>query len=200
MPVIAKCRAREKAALNFVENDDPVVAKIAGGIVQHHRDDHWFHKSRAFNELNLKFSVELRELFGNERSMRPGLIGHIIVEMLLDAFLDKSYPGELDRFYQCVDQVDATTVESTVNQFATRPTSRLADAVERFKQLRFLYDYAHDEGVIYRINRVLERVKLNQVPDKMLDWLPSARVRVYQRAPELLHAYPIQIAQSFNGT
>ena len=181
-----KCRAREKGAQRFINHSDPVIAKIAQGVVQHHQDDDWFHRTPIFNEMILKFAVELRELFGNERSMRPGLIGHIVVEMLLDAFLHKEHPGELNRFYDQVDSVNPQKVQDAINLFASRPTEQLAAHVGRFSKARFLFDYVTNEGINYRLNRVLERVKMNATPEVFLNWLPTARDRVYENAEGLL--------------
>lgn len=188
-----KCRLREKAANEFVDHQDPVVATLARGVVQHHQDDDWFHRGAAFNELILNYAVELRELFGNERSMRPSVIGHIIVEMFLDAYLNEKNPGELDRFYRQVESVDPEKVQSSINRFANRETQKLVSAIERFTREKFLYDYDTDQGVIYRINRVMKRVGLDSMPPGIEDWTPGARQRVYDRASELLPQYSIKL-------
>jgi hypothetical protein len=188
-----KCRLREKAAEGFSDDHDPIVATIAQGVVQHHQDDDWFHRGAAFNELILNFAVELRELFSNERSMRPSLIGHIIVEMFLDAYLHAQNPGELERFYKQVESVDPDQVQAAINQFATRPTEKLADGIRRFAKERFIFDYETDKGVVYRINNVMRRVGLDAVPAALVDWAPQARERVYAKANDLLLEYPVEV-------
>jgi hypothetical protein len=187
-----KCRAREKNAVKFVEHSDEIVATVAKGVVQHHQDDAWFHQTPVFNELILNFSVELRELFSGERSMRPGLIGHIVVELFLDAYLHAENPGRLDFYYQQVDTVDGEKIQAAINLFATKQTDKLAPEIERFKAARYLFDYSTDEGVIYRINKVFQRVKLNQIGDEIFQWMPSARSRVYERVADLLPGYKIK--------
>lgn len=188
-----KCRLREKEAEKFIHDADPVIASVARGVVQHHRDDDWFHRKPKFNELILKFGMELRGLFQNERSMRPSLIGHIIVEMFLDAYLNARHPGEMERFYKQVESVDPDRIQSAANLFANRPTDKLVLATRRFAEARFLFDYDQDEGLIYRINQVLGRVRLKAVPAQMIDWVPSARERVYRHAPELLSEYHLPV-------
>ena len=144
-----KCRVREKAAQKFIDHEDPRVASLAKGIVQHHQDDFWFHQTPAFNALNLNFAVELRELLGQERSMRPSLIGHMLVEMFLDAFLHRSFPGMLDRYYQQVAKVNPAFVQETINQFATRTTDKLEYAMNRFNEVKFLYDYETEQKALF---------------------------------------------------
>ena len=189
-----KCRAREKKALPYIDHADPVVSAVARGVVQHHRDDDWFHRTPVFNDLILNFAVELRELFGDERTMRPGFVGHILVEMFLDAYLTKRNPGKLELFYEQVDSVDGDAIQDAVNLFATRPTSKLAPAIERFRRLRFLFDYATEEGTVFWVNKILNRISLEQLDGEIIDWLPGARNRVYNSASDLLPNYPIVVS------
>jgi len=184
-----KVRAREKLAAPFVDHDDEIVSAIAGGVVQHHQDDRWFHQTPVFNELSLRFSVEIRTLFGNERSMRPGFTGHVIIELFLDAYLHMQYPGKMDSFYEQVESVDKNKVQESVNLFTTRTTDGLVFAIGRFQKEKFLYDYSTDQGIIYRLNRVYDRIGLLRLDPTIQSWMPSARKRVYERAGELLSGF-----------
>ncbi len=188
-----KCRAREKHARKFVGNRNPIVAATARGVVQHHQDDDWFHRTRVFNELILNFAVELRELFGNERTMRPSFVGHILVEMFLDAHLVQQNPGKLELFYQQVATVDGESIQSAVNLFATRPTVKLAGMIQRFLEIRYLFDYATDTGTVFWLNKIMQRLSLNKLDDAILEWLPGARKRVYNSASDLLPHYPLTV-------
>lgn len=188
-----KCRLREKAASEFVEHEDSIVASVARGVVQHHQDDDWFHRGPAFNELILNYGMELRKILGDQRSMRPSFVGHIIVEIFLDAYLHDQNPGQMDRFYRQVESVDPEYVQAASNLFATRATDKIADGIRRFVREKFLYDYVTDEGVVFRINQVMKRVGLSSVPSEVLAWTPGARQRVYERAAELLPEYRITV-------
>ncbi len=188
-----KCRVRERRAREFDGDVDPFLAAVAQGVVQHHQDDYWFHKSAAFAQLNLQFAVEIRECFNGETGFRAGFLGHIIVELLLDSFLADQFPGQLEVFYQRVAQVCPQRLQASINRFATRPTEKLVFYVERFLDIRFLFDYLSDPGLLFRLNNVLKRVKLQPLDDKILTWLPSARVRVYERAGDLLCNYPLKL-------
>ena len=181
-----KCRVREKTARLFVNDSDPAVAAMAKGIVQHHRDDDWFHRTPIFNELSLAFAVELRSVFDNERGMRLGFVGHVLTELLLDAWLHQRYPDQLDRFYDQFESVDFELVQSAVNQMATVPTDTMSKFLKRFVQMRFLFDYSTDAGAIFRMNQILGRVGLEPLGDSIFKWLPSARQRVYRHGSELL--------------
>ena len=186
-----RCRARKKRALAWVDHEQAEVALIAQGVVQHHIDDGWFHRSADFNNLNIRFAVEFREQFERGHSMRPSLIGHILIEIFLDCFLHQQFPDQLEQFYQLVDHLDHDLVENTVNRFATRPTNRLAKAMARFVSERYLFDYETDEGVHYRMSRVLERLNLLPLPDDSIAWLGEVRQVVYRQADGLLHQFAL---------
>jgi hypothetical protein len=188
-----KSRVREKHAQTLLDDADPWTAAIAHGIVLHHRDDLWFHQTRAFNQLMLQFAQQLRKILGEERSMRPGFVGHVVVEMLLDAFLQSRYPGKLEFFYEQLESVDENRVQTSVNRIATKDTKRLADVIVRFRETRFLFDYDTDAGIAFRMNQVLNRVSLHPLPARFTGWLPRARQEVYNRATELLADYAIEV-------
>ena len=92
-----KLRATARAARPWIDDDDLRVAALCRGIVQHHHDDRWFHQTRAFSELSWQFTVEVRQLLGPDDSFRPSFLGHILVELLLDAALIEEQPGQLEQ-------------------------------------------------------------------------------------------------------
>ena len=120
-------------------------------------------------------------------------MGHVAVELFLDAYLNSQHPGKLERFYQQVASVDGGQVQRTINLFASRPTDKLAMAIERFIRIRFLFDYVTDEGMVFWINKVLKRVKLEPLGEQILDWMPGARRRVYDNVAGLLPQYALEV-------
>ncbi|QEG21935.1 hypothetical protein [Mariniblastus fucicola] len=186
-----KCRVREKKATPFVDHDDPIVAAVAKGIVNHHKDDYWFHTNQTFQQMNIKFAVELRELLDGERGMRTGFLGHVLIELFLDAWLHEKFPGKLEFYYQQLESIDPEKVQDVVNLFATKQTDKLAPAIRGVIKERYLFDYTDDSKTLYRINRVLTRIGLEKIDDRILEWMKNARTRVYDRVPDLLDQYAI---------
>ena len=76
---------------------------------------------------------------------------------------------------------------------STRPTEKLAEYFHIFLRERYLFDYSDDQRLLYRVNHVLRRVKLNPVSEEILDWLPPARERVYESASSLLNEYALPV-------
>jgi hypothetical protein len=194
-----KVRVRKKNAQALLDNRRPgsngetadsKLDQLANGIIRHHVDDDWFHANQRFVEMNLEFSVELREMFKPDPGFRPHLVGHIVIELLLDAILTERDVSQLERYYQIVGGVDPRIVQSGVNAISARSTEMLTWFIPRFLTERYLFDYLTDGGVFYRLNRVIKRAKLAELPeDKMLDWLPAARVRVQRDCESLLNGF-----------
>lgn len=182
-------RVRAKRAREFVEDPDPQVAALARGVVQHHADDDWFHQTAAFYELNVELARRVRECLAGQAgddTFRPAFLGHILIELLLDAALIAEQPGLLDAYYAALSQVDPLLLEAGVNRMATRPTDRLAPLLPRFLSERFLYDYADDGKLLRRLNQVMRRVNLPPLPEQVLALLPAARRLISERKAELL--------------
>jgi len=183
-----RAKARSAKAEPVTTDADPQIAALARGIVQHHHDDQWFHQTTAFVEMNLKFSAMIRDCLPDDDGMRPHFLGHFLVELLLDADLIAESPGQLGEYYAALRRVDAEKVESVVASIATKPVDKLGELIVRFCEIEFLYDYLEDEKLLYRLNQVMQRVRLPEIPTEFLSILPACRQTVSDRRQELLNA------------
>jgi hypothetical protein len=181
-----KMRARGKTAALFVEDADENLAALARGIVRHHRDDEWFHQTTAFNELMLAFTLQIRDVLPADDGFRPSFLGHILVELLLDATLTEEEPARLGRYYAALSQADPAFLQTAINRLSTRQSDKVAYLVTRFLQERFLYDYQEDGKLLVRLNHVMKRVGLPQLPDDLKVLFPAMRETVRNRRHELL--------------
>ena len=181
-----KVRARGKSAALLVDDTDPRVADLARGIVQHHHDDRWFHQTRAFAELSLRLTVSVRDLLARDAGFRPSFLGHILVEILLDAALIDETPADLDRYYAALASVDPDLIGHVVRQVAGKPAAGLPDFVRAFCRMRFLYDYSEDGKLLSRLNGVMRRVGLPVLPGSFVDLLAEARPLVTANRHDLL--------------
>jgi hypothetical protein len=183
-----RVRARAKSARRFLVSRDQRVAQIAAGIVRHHHDDDWFHRTRAFAELCWEFTVAIRDRLPRDDGLRPSFLGHILVELLLDDELIQRDPARLHAYYRGLENLDAELVGWVVDRIANGPAAQLSILIPRFSRERFLYDYADDGKLLFRLNNVMNRVRLPQLPETLSEWFPRARMRVNQRVNELLGA------------
>jgi hypothetical protein len=170
----------------LADNSGSDTAELAAGILQHLEDDRAFHKSRAFAETTGDLVRLFRETLGADDGFRVGFLGHVITELLLDTVLIDERPGLLDAYYAALDRIDPTVVETAVNHMARGSTSRLAPFIPLFRQVEFLRDYSEPTRLLFRLNQVLARIRLRQLPDDFAEALAAARLIVEPRAQELL--------------
>ena len=97
-----KIRARKRLAIQHLDSDDPSLRDVAGGVIRHIEDDRWFHGTQAFIETNMLIAVQLRDLLPGDAGFRPTFVGHILIEMLLDAFWIRDDRSIADRYYHCL--------------------------------------------------------------------------------------------------
>lgn len=181
-----RIRARSKYAAPHLDDPDERIAAIARGVTQHHADDKWFHQTATFVEMNLAFTVELRDRIQDDEGFRPRFLGHILIELLLDATLIEDQPEQLDVYYESMRSLDFDFVERAVSQMTNRPAENLRVLIPRFCDERFLYDYGDDEKLFLRLNQVMRRVKLAPLPAEVKDFFPEARRQVRFRRDALL--------------
>ncbi len=185
MNVVARKAKLRRADLLRDEADERAVA-FSRGVTRHHADDAWFHRNRAFVELSLELTAEVRDAVAPDRGMRPSFVGHVLVELLLDAELMRREPHLLDRYYQVLADASPRLLQQFVNRIATHPVEGLDQFVPLFLAERFLYDYAEDGRLLWRLNRVLQRVQLRTLPETIIKVLARARKKVASRTDELL--------------
>jgi hypothetical protein len=181
-----RLRCRSRQAEPFLDSDDPAAAAIARGVMRHHADDRWFHETTAFCELSLDCARRVRHATGDVDGMRPSFLGHILVELLIDASLIAEDRAGVDAYYAALQAVDALRVAKAIGDMTGADASPLASIIERFTAVRFLYDYVEDELLTYRLNQVMRRVRLPELPTKFLEILPATRKLVTAHRDDLL--------------
>jgi hypothetical protein len=181
-----RLRVKSKHAAPFVTHADARIAALAAGILQHYRDDRWFHSTRAFAEVSWHLTVAIRDVLPDDDGFRPSFLGHILVEVLLDASLIADAPRQLDAYYAALEQLAPATVTDGISHMANRSAEPLTAFIPGFCAERFLYDYLDDAKLLSRLNRVMRRVKLRPLPDQFVELLWPARRLVYERQAELL--------------
>lgn len=180
----ARLRPARLAAL--ARDGDPELAALVAGALRHFHDDAWFHATTAFAEVSAALTVLARDALRGDPSLRPWFLGHVLLELLLDAKLIAAEPARLTAYYRAVEAVDAERLAGLVARLVGRPVDRLAWLVEQFCAERFLLDYLDDEKLLFRLGQVLRRVRLGPLPSSFGSLLPAARGLVAARCDELL--------------
>lgn len=166
--------------------DDSPLCSLVQGVLQHQRDDAWFHATRAFAELSNEFCRLLGGILTADAGFRPYFVGHVLVEVLLDASLVERDPGRLNAYYTLLAAVDLDELAVCATQLTSRDVAVLRHFVPAFLRERFLNDYLDDELLLLRMNQVMRRVRLSPLPSDVCQILPRARAMVERRLGELI--------------
>jgi len=178
-----KARLR-RSAVEGVDGD------LAAGVRRHMDDDAWFHSTEAFQRSEAELTEMVRFAHQDEPRQRAWFFGHILVEMLLDAWLMEEDPTRLDEYYAVLSAADLAQVRKESAPWLSQPAQRLEWFMDVFLESRFLEGYRTDEGLLHRLNGVARRVGLPSLSPRTLTLLPEARSLVYARAPALLDPDP----------
>ena len=181
-----RVRVRRRHAVSLRNSELLEHQELARGVIQHHDDDDQFHQNLAFVELSLQFAVILRDELPADDGLRPSFLGHILVEILLDDCLAAENPGVLNSYYEALADVDPRRVAEFVELATGKSVDKLNHFVGRFLDVRFLYDYADNAKLLFRLNQVMRRVGLAQIPNEAVHLFPRLRHAVKKRMHELL--------------
>lgn len=182
-----RIRVRGRAAEQHLAAPDLEMRDVAAGIVTHIADDRWFHGGETFARMNLEFAVQLRDRLPGDAGFRPSFVGHILIEMLLDANYVIAQRQWVDQYYGLFNVAPLERIEACVNQITGKPSDRIAETLRRFADTRFLYDYADDKKLLMRLNQIMARVGLEPLPAAIQEWLPHARADVLANHTHLLN-------------
>lgn len=183
-----KVRLREKQVAPYLEHEDPRVNEFAAGVLQHLHDDEWFHQSREFYEINAQIADCFREMKDCNDGFLPGFLGHITTELLLDRLLIEHDPRQLDRYYSELSRLPSDEIQLLINTMAPREATRISQFVALFCEIQFLRDYLDHRQLLKRLNQVLQRVKLQPLPDSTESVLAQSWEIIQQRGWQLLPA------------
>jgi hypothetical protein len=181
-----RVRLRARQVAPFSDGTGTPAAELAAGVLQHLEDDAWFHKTPAFAVASAKLTVLFRQSLPADDGHRPAFLGHILTEMLLDAVLIERHPERLTGYYAALAKVDAATIEDSTNRMARHTTNRLKGFIPLFTRERFLPDYLDSKRLLYRLNQIMQRVRLNPLPAGFEASLNEARSIVGEHSAGLL--------------
>jgi hypothetical protein len=181
-----KIRLRQRHLAPHATGDGSLAAELAAGVLQHLHDDAWFHSTPAFYLVSGAIGKRLRGLLTDPDDHRPGFLGHILTEILLDSHLEARHPTAVGGYYAAIDRVDALEVARFVAQFTDQPVEGLARFIPLFQRERILPDYADSSRLCHRLNQVLRRVKLPSLEPTVIPVLDWARELVGGQVDALL--------------
>ena len=149
---VRACRRKSRLRPERLPDATPTAQarSLLEGIRRHIREDRVFHAAPAFLATQREVATLIRRAHPTVR--RATFRAHILLEILLDAWLMQRDPTLIDRYYAALASVDANVVARHLNAWATEPAPRLARWIEGFRSMQFLRTYLNDTEVVLRLN------------------------------------------------
>jgi hypothetical protein len=170
-----RARLRPDVLDEVVVDDDARFAALRDGARRHHDDDLRFHADDAFDVIASDVAARLRAL---DPGLRASTLGHVLVEMLVDAALMQARPGLIERYYDVLDDVDEARVAAFARRATRRPLVHAEHLIDRFRRTRFLLAYRDDEGLLDCLVGVCRRAGLQPPPSSSRAVIAAARHEV----------------------
>jgi hypothetical protein len=173
-----KARVRPEMLATIDVVDGTAEARVKAGALKHHDDDLRFHTNDAFEALTHDAVHAIRALAPDEPRLRASALGHIVIEMLLDAVVEERTPGSTARYYEAIEGLDVGELARIVARFTGREVPSLATLMPRFIRARFLFVYATDDGVVDALEGVAWRTGMPPPPPGTAGVVRALRPRV----------------------
>lgn len=180
-----RCRVVSERAEALRSTAGPLGA-LARGVLVHLADDRWFHSNPCFDEVTGEITRRIRAAYPEHRRLRASFIAHILLEMLLDASLDRRGRVTFDAYYAALEHIAPEELQRCAAELTNRPSEALSMGLRFFQRARFLYGYRDDDALLRRLQGTLTRVRQPALPETFRELLPDARRLVHERAEELL--------------
>jgi len=169
-----------------------VAADLREGVLCHFKDDAWFHADATFKALMRVATDAMRARYPDPipgprpRRLRAHFFAHILVELLLDAWLAAEIPDALDRYYNALDQLDGDAVRAFIAPAVAGNPEALPKVLEGFRKHPFLRTYGDDQELSDRLSGVAKRVALPPMPEDFAEVVAWMRPRVEAEGERLL--------------
>jgi hypothetical protein len=168
------CQARLILQADY-KND--IKNALKSGSEQHQTADKIFHNSEFFNQANVAFASILNH-HGNWP--RKWFLNHLLVEILLDRALMDENPTLCETFYNHLNQVKLPLTIEFLKESGVKQAHSFDDKFKRFVNFPFIFDYQHNEKIIFALSRVYQKVGIEY------EWTSTDKEVLLGHLPSLL--------------
>lgn len=128
---------------------------INKGSKMHLEADKLFHQSTFFKEAEkfMSFMMDDKALWP-----RKWFLNHLLCEIVLDRVIMERHPNEVKEFYSELNNVNIDQVELYLKLSNIPNYQNFREGFERFVKYQFIFEYEHNEKIIFALGRVYQRL------------------------------------------
>jgi hypothetical protein len=138
--------------------DNEVLQSIHLGWQRHLAVDDLFHSSDYFLQKSRKISEDIRNLKLDNINLKPFMVGHIGLELILDTLLIKNKIIDSKAFYNHLETCQVNDIEQFIYLNGIADAAEFRTFYQRFKEVKYLLSYKSNESIVYALNRIQYRL------------------------------------------
>ncbi len=145
-----------KHEAKFAEN--PVFTSIYNGWKRHLTVDHYFHEAPYFLEKSHLITERMRGIPFENKMVKPFMIGHVGLEIMLDTLLLINQKIKGNGFYDSLEKCDIKHIIKFLELNEIQNAQEFELFYERFCSSKYLLSYQSNESIVYALNRIQYRL------------------------------------------
>jgi hypothetical protein len=138
--------------------DDNLLNAIEQGWNKHLSVDYYFHNSDYFTTRTALIKEHIQKVKFDNPLIRPFILAHIGLEIVLDTLLIKNGNVSVERFYKHLHEVEKDPVIRFLKMNNIQEPEQFLPFYERFSTVQYLFSYKNNESVVYALNRINFRI------------------------------------------
>lgn len=128
------------------------------GWLRHMEVDKHFHSSDFFREKTELIKGELQNVSYHHKEIRPFVLAHIGLEIMLDALLLRTNKVNADLFYQHLTSISEKSTAHFLKLNGIEQAESFLPMYSRFHTTRYLLSYKDNENLSYALRRICFRI------------------------------------------
>ena len=137
---------------------NPIHQSIYRGWQKHLIIDHYFHESSFFIEKSHFITLKMREIPFENKLVKPFMIGHVGLELILDTLLSVHQKVDGIKYYEHLEHCDIRQIISFLEINNIPNASEFEAFYHRFCEIKYLLSYQSNESIVYALNRIQYRL------------------------------------------
>ncbi|MCX6352427.1 MAG: hypothetical protein NTX03_11280 [Bacteroidetes bacterium] len=138
---------------------------LHNGCLRHFEVDRRFHNVQSFTDCTRHIRILMDEKDIQQYSIRSFFGAHILYELLLDRLIIKQNIKVADDFYASLEAVNPGKLSIFLKENNTMRHDDFMAFFTKFKESKYIYRYADDEGLFYAFKRIMMRAGLPELPN-----------------------------------
>jgi len=132
---------------------------LQNGVKRHYEIDGYFHESQFFeqNTKSISSLIKTRDFDCFEKRLYA--VSHVMLEIMLDRKILTEDIGACENMYFMLEKVNSEEVTRLIklNSAASKP-EEVREHFDRFRSLKFIYDYTFDLRLVELMNSINKRL------------------------------------------